>query len=157
MPGLVNLLLDRSRQRADFLAAKEDFYTRGNRRIYHTVALGTEGCRVAEFPDMASQYLRNTKREQEVFLHRSFRPPTKLDTVQRVDDLVRQHLGMTPRQSIIGALLGQETRPSNEFWFPVLGWVLQQPLDNAEAGIALIRTIAEWCCKRLLQDMEAGT
>jgi hypothetical protein len=109
MPGLVNLLLDRSRQRADLLAAKEDFYSRGNRRIYHAVAVGTEGCRVAEFPAMVSQYLRNTKREQEVFLHRAFRLPMKLDPVQRVDELVRQQLGMTTRQSVLSALLGQAT------------------------------------------------
>jgi hypothetical protein len=157
MPGLVNLLLDRSRQRADLLAAKEDFYSRGNRRIYHAVALGTEGCRVAEFPAMVSQYLRNTKREQEVFLHRPFQLAMKLDPVQGVDDLVRRHLGITTRQSLIGALLGQETMRGNEFWFPVLGWVLQQPLEDAEVGVGLICTIAEWCRIRLLQDMQAGT
>ena len=81
----------------------------------------------------------------------------KLDTVQRVDDLVRQQLGIATRQSVLSALLGQETMRGNDFWFPVLGWVLQQPLEDAEAGVGLIRTIAEWCRTRLLQDMQAGT
>jgi hypothetical protein len=157
MPGLVNLLLDRRSQRSELSTAKDEFYTFKNRRIYHAVAFGAEGCRVAEFPAMASHYLRNYKRKQEVFLHRSFQVPAKLDTVQRVDDLVRQHLGMSPRQSVVGALLGQETMRSTDFWFPVLGWIVQQPLDDVEAGVGLIRTIAEWCRTRLLQEMREST
>jgi hypothetical protein len=157
MPGLVNLLLSRRSQRAELSTAKDEFYIFKNRRIYQAVAFGTAGCRVTEFPAMASQHLRNYKREQEVFLHRSFRIPTELDTVQRVDDLVRQQLGITTRQSVLSALLGQETMRGNDFWFPVLGWVLQPPLEDAEAGVGLIRTIAEWCRTWLLQDMQAST
>jgi hypothetical protein len=70
---------------------------------------------------------------------------------------VRQHLGMSPRQSVVGALLGQETMRSTDFWFPVLGWIVQQPLDDVEAGVGLIRTIAEWCRTRLLQEMREST
>jgi hypothetical protein len=69
---------------------------------------------------------------------------------------VRQQLGIATRQSVLGTLLGQNTMRGNEFWFPVLGWVLQQPLEDAETGVGLIRTIAEWCHTRLLKDMQAG-
>jgi hypothetical protein len=57
---------------------------------------------------------------------------------------------------VLSALLGQEVVYGRDFWFPVLGWVLRQPLDDAEAGIGLVRTIAEWCRTRLLQDLQAG-
>jgi hypothetical protein len=97
MPELVNLLLDRRSQRAELTTARDEFYSFKNRRIYHAVAFGAEGSRVVEFPTMVNQHLRNNKHEQEVFLHRSFQLTTKLDTVQGVDDLVRQQLGMTPR------------------------------------------------------------
>ena len=157
MPGLVNLLLDRRSQRAELSTAQHEFYTLKDRRIYQAVAFGTAGCRVTEFPAMASQHLRNNKREQEVILHRSFQIPAKLDTVQRVDDLVRQQLGIATRQSVLSALLGQETMRGTDFWFPVLGWVLQRPLEDAEAGVGLVRIIAEWCRTRLLQDMQAST
>jgi hypothetical protein len=157
IPGMVNLLLDRRTQRAELSTAQNEFYTFKDRRIYQAVAFGTAGCRVTEFPAMVSQHLRNNKREQEVFLHRSFRIPARLDTVQRVDDLVRQQLGIATRQSVLRALLGQETIRGNDFWFPVLGWVLQQPLEDADAGVGLIRTIAEWCRTWLLQDMQAST
>ena len=123
MPGLVNLLLDRRSQRAELSTAQHEFYTFKDRRIYQAVAFGTAGCRVTEFPAMASQHLRNNKREREIFLHRSFRIPAKLDTVQRVDDLVRQQLGIATRQSVLSALLGQGTMRGTDFWFPVLGWV----------------------------------
>jgi hypothetical protein len=156
MPELVNLLLDRRNQRNELLAAKNDFYTFKNRCIYHAVALGAPGCRVTEFPAMARQHLLNHKLEQEIFLHRSFQIPVKLDTVQRVDDLVRQQLGIATRQSVLSALLGQETMRSTDFWFSVLGWVLQQPLEDVEVGVGLIRTLAEWCRTRLLQDMQAS-
>jgi hypothetical protein len=50
---------------------------------------------------------------------------------------------MPPRQSVIAGLLGPATMRGNEFWFPVLGWVVQLPLDNAEVAVGLLRTIAE--------------
>jgi hypothetical protein len=157
MPDLVNLLLDRRSQRAELSQAKDEFYTFKTRRIYHAVALGTAGCRVAEFPAMASQHLRNTKREQEVFIHRSFSITAKLDNVSHADDLVRQHLGITLRQSVIGTLLTPDMLRGNDFWFLVLGWVLQQPLADAAAGAKLIHTIADWCRMRLFQEMLAST
>ena len=154
---MVNLLLDRRSQRAELSTAQHEFYTLKNRCIYQAIAFGTAGCRVTEFPAMASQHLRNNTREQEIFLHRSFQIPAKLDTVQRVDDLVCQQLGIATRQSVLSALLRQETVRVTDFWFPVLGWVVQQPLEDAGAGVRLVRIIAEWCRTRLLQDIQAGT
>jgi hypothetical protein len=157
MPGLVNLLLDRRSQRAELSTAQHEFYTLKDRRIYQAVAIGTAGCRVSEFPAMASQHLRHNKREQEVFLHRSVPIPARLDTVQRLDDLVRQQLGIAPRQSVLSVLLGQEVVHGSDFWFPLLGWVVQPPLQEAEVGVQLVRIIADWCRTRLLQDVQAGT
>jgi len=156
MPGLVNLLLDRRSQRAELSTAQHEFYIFKDRRIYQAVAFGTAGCRVTEFPAMTSQHLRNHKRKQEIFLQQSFLIPMKLDSVQRVDDLVRQRLGIATQQSVLSALLCPETMRGTDFWVPVLGWVLQQPLQDAEAGVGLVRIIAEWCRTRLLQDMQAS-
>jgi hypothetical protein len=153
---LVHLLLDRRSQRAELSHAKDEFYTLKTRQVYHTVAFGTAGCRVTEFPLMASQHLRHNKREQEVFIHRSIPITATLDNAQRVDDLVRRQYGISPRQSVIGALLQQDTARGNDFWFLVLGWVLQQPLADVEAGTRVMHTIADWCRTRLLQDMPAG-
>ena len=37
------------------------------------------------------------------------------------------------------------------------GWVFQQPLEDAEAGVGLVGIIAEWCRTRFLQDMQDAT
>jgi TIR domain len=156
MPELVNLLLDRRSQRAELAHAKDEFYTYKMRRIYHTVAFGTAGCKVTDFPRMASQHLRDKKREQEVILHRSLSITPRLNTVQRVDDLVHQQLGVSARQSVIPALLQQDTMSSNNFWFLVLGWMLPQPLADVADSAALLRAIAEWCRTRLFQELLAA-
>ena len=153
---LVHLLLDRRGQRAELSHAKDEFYTLKTRQVYHAVAFGTAGCRVSEFPSMASQHLRHNKREQEVFIHRSIPITATLDNAQRVDDLVRRQCGVAPRQSVIGALLQQDTARGKDFWFLVLGWVLQQPLTDAEAGARLIQAIADWCRTRLCQELPTG-
>ena len=152
----MHLLLDRRSQRAELSHAKGEFYTLKTRQVYHAVAFGTAGCRVSEFPSMASQHLRHNKREQEVFIHRSIPITATLDNAQRVDDLVRRQCGVAPRQSVIGALLQQDTARGNDFWFLVLGWVLQQPLTDAEAGARLISAIADWCRTRLCQELPTG-
>jgi hypothetical protein len=71
-PDLVDLLLDRRRQRAELLQAKEDFYIFRARRIYHTVALGSRGCRVGDFPNTAGQHLKlyGRKDREVVIQHR---------------------------------------------------------------------------------------
>ena len=107
--------ISRRSQRAELSTAQHEFYTFKDRRIYQAVAFGTAGCRVTEFPAMASQHLRYNKREQEIYLYRSFRIPIRLDAVQRVDDLVRQQLGIAIRQSVLSALLGQETMRGSDF------------------------------------------
>ena len=60
-----------------------------------------------------------------------------LDNAQRLDDLVRQTFRVAPRQSVLRAMLQQDTRSGNDFWFLVLGWVLPQPLADAAAGARL--------------------
>ena len=67
-----------------------------------------------------------------------------------------RQFGIAPRQSVLSALLQQDTSSGNDFWFLVLGWVLQQPLDDAEAGARLMHAIADWCRTRLLQEMPVG-
>lgn len=69
IPDLVNLLLDRWVQRAAMLQAKEDFNTYRLRRVHQVVAMGIHGCRVAEFPSMASQHLRQNKRDRDVIMY----------------------------------------------------------------------------------------
>jgi hypothetical protein len=153
---LVHLLLDRRSQRAELAHARDEFYNLKTRRIYHAVALGVAGCRVTEFPEMVSQHLRYNKRGQEVFIHRSVPLTVTLDSAQRLDDLMRQTFRVDPRQSVLRALLQQDTRSGNDFWFLVLGWVLPQPLADAAAGASLLQAIADWCRTHLLREMPAG-
>jgi hypothetical protein len=155
VPELVERLLDRHRQRNDLAGAKEEFYQFTERRIYHAVAYGETGGRVAGFPLMASQHLRETKREQEVFRHHSFTLTTRMNAIERVDQRVRQELGIGPRDSVSGALLKAETLVGNGFWFLILGWVLSPRLDddNVEDMQASLRAIADWCRIRLLPEL----
>ncbi|MFO1432964.1 MAG: toll/interleukin-1 receptor domain-containing protein [Candidatus Competibacteraceae bacterium] len=48
-PDLVNLLLDRHRQRDTLSGARDEFYTYATRYIHHVVALGTPGCLTSHF------------------------------------------------------------------------------------------------------------
>ena len=150
MPDLINLLLDRWKQRAAVLQAKEDFAAYRTRRIYHAVALGTAGCRVTEFPETASQHLRHTQREHEVMVYHKFTIPAPLP---QLDDLVRQQLRLSPRQTVLEALLPSEYRSGHEAWFLVLGWIIQTPWRTTADTVALLRTIAEWCRTHLLQAL----
>ena len=150
MPDLINLLLDRWKQRAAVLQAKEDFATYKTRRIYHAVALGTAGCRVAEFSETASQHLRHTQREREVIIYHKFTIPAPL---HQLDDLVRQQLRLSPRQTVLEALLPSEYRSGHEAWFLVLGWIIQTPWRTTADTVGLLRIIAEWCRAHLLQEL----
>jgi hypothetical protein len=158
VPELVERLLDRHRQRNDLAGAKEEFYTFTERRIHHVVALGEAGARVAGFPLMVSQHLRETKREQEVFRHHSFTLNTGMNTIERIDQRVRQELGIGPRTSVSSALLKADTLTGHGFWFLVLGWVLSHHMedDNAEAVKVLLRAVADWCRNRLLPELPAN-
>ena len=159
VPELVERLLDRHRQRNDLAGAKDEFYTTSpERRIYHVVALGETGARVAGFPPMASQHLRDTKREQEVFRHHSFPLNTGMNTIEHVDQRVRQELGIGPRASVSGALLKTDTLTGHGFWILVLGWVLSRRMedDNVEAVKVLLRAVADWCRQRLLPELLAS-
>jgi hypothetical protein len=158
VPELVERLLDRHRQRNDLAGAKEEFYTFTERRIHHVVALGETGAKVAGFPLMVSQHLRETKREQEVFRHHSFTLNTGMNTIERVDQRVRQELGIGPRASVSGALLKTDTLTGHGFWFLVLGWVLSHRMedDNIEAVAVLLRAVADWCRNRLLPELPAN-
>jgi hypothetical protein len=107
---------------------------------------------------MVSQHLRETKREQEVFRHHSFTLNTGMHTVERVDQRVRQELGIGPRASVSGALLKADTLTGHGFWFLVLGWVLSQRMEdeNVEAVQGLLRAVADWCRQRLLPELLAS-
>jgi hypothetical protein len=155
IPELVERLLDRHRQRNDLAGAKEEFYQFTERRIHHTVAFGEVGARVAVFPLTVSQHLRETRREQEVFRHHSFTITTRMDTIERVDQRVRQELGIGPRASVSGALLKADTLIGHGFWFLVLGWFLAQRLDDnrIEEVEAPLRAVADWCRTRLLPEL----
>lgn len=157
MPELVDLLLDRSRQRADILQAKADFYIYTDRRIYQTVALGTAGCRVAEFPATAALDLRLRAQEREVIRHRPLLLPGPLTQVPQVEDLVARTYGLASRQSVLKAILRQDTIPGQDFWFLVLGWQLQAPLADVQTGVTLVTTIADWCRMRLLPEVMSHT
>jgi len=157
IPDLVNLLLDRWNQRAAMLQAKEDFYTYQWRRIYQTVAMGIGGCRVVEFPQMASQHLRQNKREREVIFHQRVEIHDGLRDAEDVDDWIRDTLRVASRQSVVSSVLKPELMGGNDFWFLVLGWVLPQPLRDADTGERLLRSIAEWCRTTLADDMAKST
>jgi hypothetical protein len=153
IPDLVNLLLDRRTQRAEILQAKEDFYTYKLRRIYQTIAMGIGGCRVTEFPAMASQHLRHSKREREVIIHHKIVIHDRLDDAEDVDDWIRGELRVASGQSMINALLKPDRMGGDDFWFLVLGWVLPQPLGDADTGERIIRSIAEWVRTTLVDDV----
>ena len=76
---------------------------------------------------MVSQHLRENKREQEVFRHHSFTLNTGMNTIERLDQRVRQELGIGPRASVSGALLKTDTLAGHGFWILVLGWSLVPP------------------------------
>ena len=158
VPELVERLLDRHRQRNDLAGAKEEFYTFTERRIHHVVALGETGALVAGFPLMVSQHLRETKREQEVFRHHSFTLNTGMNTIARVDQRVRQALGIGPHASVSGALLRTDTLTGHGFWILVLGWVLSHRMEDedVEAVKELLRAVADWCRNRLLPELLAS-
>lgn len=149
IPALVNLLLDRWTQRAAILQAKEDFYTYTLRRIYQAVAMGISGCRVTEFSAMASQHLRQNKREREVIIHQKVEIHNQLGDAEAVDDWIRGELRVASGKSIINALLKPDRISGNDFWFLVFGWVLPQPLGDADTGAGLIRSLVFRCLNSL--------
>jgi hypothetical protein len=155
IPELVERLLDRHSQRYALAGAKDEFYQYTERCIHHAVAFGETGARVAAFPLMVSQHLRETKREQEVFRHHSFTLTTRMDAIERVDQRVRQELGIGPHASVSGALLKADTLIGHGFWFLLLGWVLSQQLDDdrIEEVEAPLRAVADWCRNRLLPEL----
>ncbi|MGE3541776.1 MAG: hypothetical protein AB7N91_30675 [Candidatus Tectimicrobiota bacterium] len=155
MPELVQVLLDRHRQRADLAQAKNDFYTiHPRRRVYQAVAFGLTGARVQDFPDMLSQHLRHNRRPQEVFRTRTIPVPARLNNPEAIDDLVRQHYHLAPRQPVLPALLDGTPLSGQDFWWIILGWQCTPPLGEAQAGVELIRAIAAWCRRHLVPDMQ---
>ena len=152
-PDLVNLLLDRHRQRNDVFGAKETFYRSASRRIYQAVAIGTAGGRAGEFPLMASQHLKLHKRDAEIYIDRLIPVTTRLTSADAVDDQVRQQFRMMPQQSVIDALLPADATSGTDFGFLMLGWVLPESLDSTESGVAVISAIADWCRTRLVEDL----
>ncbi len=153
-PDLVDLLLDRRRQRAELLQAKEDFYTFRARRIYHAVTLGSRCCQVSNFPNTASQHLKlYGRKDHEVVIHHTLQVTPGLTDAKRVDDTIRRQLRIEARGSFVSALLRQETSFGSDFWFLILGWTLSKPLANAETGTRLIHAVTDWCHTRLGEDI----
>lgn len=152
---LVHLLLDRRTQRAEVLHAKDECYDIPSRRIYHAVTLGLEGSQVYAFPEMAHQHLRQHKRDQEVFVYREVPVTTALDSIQAVDDLVRRHFGIAPRQPVLSKLLPSDPTHGPDVWFVLFGWLLTSPLSDATTAVPLLRALAQWCQTRLLAEMPA--
>ncbi len=115
--------------------------------------MGIGGCRVTAFPAMASQHLRQNKREREVIMYQKVEIHDQLGDADAVDDWIRDELRLASGQSVIEALLKPDRMSRNDFWFLVLGWVLPQPLHDADTGERLIRSIAEWCRTTLAEDV----
>lgn len=145
-PDLVNLLLDRHRQRDALSGARNDFYTYSTRCIHHVVAVGTPGCRTSDFPAMIKQHLVGTKREREVYFYQSVELTPGIDTLQAVDDLVRRRFRLNPRQALLDGLLDRELLAGTAFCFLVLGW---QAGKVPGAAASLLRAVADWCRTRL--------
>jgi len=144
-PDLVNLLLDRHRQRDTLSGAKDAFYTYSMRYIHHVVALGKPGCLACDFPQMIKQHLVSNRREREVYFYRSVELKPGADNAQGVDDWVRRQLHLNPHQTLLEGLLDPEETAGATFCFLVLGWQAGHTPIN-EAGL---RAVADWCRGRL--------
>jgi hypothetical protein len=157
-PDLVNLLLDRHRQRADLLQVKLDLASHATRRIHHTVAFGLAGCRVGEFPRMASLHLRRSgKKDNEVVLYRPLSVTLKLGKQQQIDDAVQRQYQVDARQSVVRALLREQTIDTQNYWFLVLGWIVPDFLETGrdlDKTKALLQAITDWCRQRLSDDLD---
>lgn len=151
-PDLVNLLLDRHRQRDTLLGARNAFYTYATRHIVHVVALGTPGCLTHHFPEMIKQHLVNDQREREAYFFHAIDLSGRVDNAQRVDDLVRRRFHLNPRQPLLDGLLDSEAVAGVTFCFLVLGWQAgQTPVDAA-----VLRAVADWCRRRLGAELGAS-
>jgi len=152
-PDLVNLLLDRHRQRAALAGAKEDFYIYARRSIHHVVALGTPGCRTRDFPSMIKQHLVGSRREREVYYYQAVELTPGITNLQAVDDLVRRRFRLNPQQTLLDALLDREALAGTAFCFLVLGWQAGKLTGDAAS---LLRAVADWCHKRLGAEIAAN-
>lgn len=151
-PDLVNLLLDRHRQRDTLLGAKNEFYIYNRRRIVHVVALGTPGCLTRHFPEMIKQHLVRDQREGETYFFHSIDLSGSMNNIQQMDELVRRRFRLTPRQPLLNGLLDSEAMAGVKFCFLVLGWQAgQTPVDET-----LLRAVADWCRQRLGAELGAS-
>ncbi|MBO3708761.1 MAG: hypothetical protein J5X21_20580 [Candidatus Accumulibacter sp.] len=154
-PDLVNLLLDRHRQRDTLAGARDEFYTYARRRIHHVVALGTPGCRTREFPSMIRRHLVGKLAEREVYYDHSLDLTPGIRDVQGVDELLRRRFRRSPQQPLLDALLGDpQALAGTAFCFLVLGW----QAGVAQGGAAdqlLLRAVADWCRTRLAEELGA--
>jgi len=150
-PDLVNLLLDRHRQRDTLSGARDEFYTYATRYIHHVVALGTPGCLTSHFPEMIKQHLVRNQREREAYYYRAIDLTAGTDNIQRVDDAVRRQCRLSSSQPLLSGLLDPDLTTGVAFCFLVLGWrACQAPVSEA-----MLLAVADWCRHRL--GAEFGT
>jgi hypothetical protein len=122
------------------------------------VAFGPAGCRVGEFPRMVHLHLRRSgKKDNEVVLHRTLSVSLKMGKQQQIDDAVKRQYRVDPRQSVVRALLREQTIDTQNYWFLVLGWVVQDSLKagDLDKTKALLQAIAGWCRQRLSDDLNS--
>ncbi len=151
-PDLVNLLLDRHRQRDTLSGARDEFYTYATRYLHHVVALGTPGCLTSHFPEMIKQHLVRNQREREAYYYRAIDLIAGTDNIQRVDDAVRRQCRLSPAQALLSGLLDPDLTAGVAFCFLVLGWrACQAPVSEA-----MLRAVADWCRLRLGAEFGAG-
>jgi hypothetical protein len=151
-PDMVNLLLDRHRQRDTLSGARDEFYTYATRYIHHVVALGTPGCLTSHFPEMIKQHLVRNQREREAYYYRAIDLTAGTDNVQRVDDAVRRQCYLSPSQALLSGLLDPDLTTGMAFCFLVLGWrACQAPVSEA-----MLRAVADWCRHRLGAEFGAA-
>ncbi len=156
-PDLVNLLLDRHRQRDALAGARDEFHTYAARTIHHVVALGTPGCRTSDFPSMIRRHLVNSRRDGEAYYYQAVELTPGIDNLQGVDDLVRRRLRLNPRQALLDALLDREALAGNTFCFLVLGWQAGRTVSDAVSNAtATLRAVADWCRQRLRPELAAS-
>jgi hypothetical protein len=146
---VAELLLDRSRQRADLARARDELLDLSNKlRVYCLLAGGTAGNRVADFPELGNTDLQIHPREGvHSWLCPIHLPPGGCD-LQGLDTLYRRHFGLAP-----GAAPAEALRPSRRghavrILVPLLAWIPAAD-STAEQRRATLLTVLEWSRERL--------
>ena len=156
-PFIVNLFLDRDKQRKALLGTKIDFYTDNkNGRIHHVIAYGEAGNHANEFPDAVKQYLLESKTESELYYCHPIRlswAAAGTDGDDAVEVAARRSLNWQPGRPLDDALLPDMVPGQDSFCFVVLGWLLPTPGDDLERCRTLMDNVTRWCMTRLTHEL----